>query len=378
MGNVHSVVQIAPLVSIEGAALRVRAGKEAAFAAWLETTKVPAYAAIQREVPELVIANINVGPSTVRDPGRETVYVVVNGGGKWNYDDQLNDFLHAAAPFLDDARFFLNDEYARFIDEYAFANGALAIRRVVETNGDVNAHAMEQIAHDADKRYAFAMQIVEMWLDLSEPAGATSWVDLAIGARPSSWEAHYARARIMHATQGHEEALGSLDKAQACLGPFELTSWGKQNDPLYKIDSDTDERIVSALKLLENARGDNLAALGRVDDALAAYDRSFALTPRRSNSAPMIAKAAELIKLGRYPEAEACLAKAMTLATSRHVIATVYYNRACLFARTGDPRAIATLASALELAGDYKAMAREDEDFIGLRNDAEFQRIVGG
>jgi len=108
-----------------------------------------------------------------------------------------------------------------------------------------------------------------------------------------------------------------------------------------------------------------------------AYDRSWSITPRRDNAAPMISKAVELMKLERYVEADACLVKAMSLATTRRVIGTIYYNRACIAARTDDTqRAITTLAFAIELVPDYKAMAKEDDDFASLRDLPGLQRIL--
>ncbi|MDQ3366113.1 MAG: hypothetical protein M3680_11870 [Myxococcota bacterium] len=377
MGNVHSVVQIAPIVSVEGAALRVRATQVDAFEQRYLASPRPAYVTMLRSAPSLHIANVNVLSSVVTDPAAAAVYLVLNGGGKWGYDDELQRYLRALGDLLEDARFFIHDEYVAFIDEYVLGRGQLSVERIVAEDGVIVDHVEEVLRAEPAKHYAFVMQQAADWLRLQEPDGALPWLDRAIASRPTSWEAHLARARALGAQAAHREAIASLDRACAGLGPYELRAWGDAADVLHRVVDDDAGTIASALQQIECVRGDQLLALDRFDEACAAWALSYSLTPRHANAAPMLHQGISLLARDRHDEAASCFTKAMRVAYDRGTIAAITYHRACLHARRGDAAAgLTELRLACELAADYRRRAREDEAFAGLADHAELAAIL--
>jgi tetratricopeptide (TPR) repeat protein len=84
-----------------------------------------------------------------------------------------------------------------------------------------------------------------------------------------------------------------------------------------------------------------------------------------------------LFESGDYEEG-ADRAEAL-LADDRPYGAAVYYNTACFESRAGRiDAAIAHLRRAVELAPSMAALARDDEDFAALREQAGFGEIVDG
>jgi tetratricopeptide (TPR) repeat protein len=82
-----------------------------------------------------------------------------------------------------------------------------------------------------------------------------------------------------------------------------------------------------------------------------------------------------LLESGDYEEA-ADRAAAL-LAENPSMGAAAYYNTACFESRAGrTDAAIAHLRTSLEREPSYVALARDDEDFAGLRENAAFRQMV--
>src|SRR5687768_13109411 len=187
VGNVHSIMQVAPIVSIEGAMLRVRAERIAEFDARVRDG-VPRYVRVWRHVPRFTIGNVNSSDNEVTDPARATTYLVISGGGKWGYDTLFRDFLEQIAPCLEDGRFFLGDEYSRMVVEHRFSDGVLAIDHLAN-DSDLETYAEPYLVTPA-QRATYARQRLAMWLHFREPAGGMALVDELLALEPRAWEAH--------------------------------------------------------------------------------------------------------------------------------------------------------------------------------------------
>jgi tetratricopeptide (TPR) repeat protein len=323
---------------------------------------------VWRHVPRFTIGNVNSSDNEITDEARTTTYLVISGGGKWGYDTAFDDFLAQIAPCLEDATFFLGDEYSQQVVMYAFTDGVLAIDYLAN-NEQLETFAEPMLGTPA-LRAAYARQRLAMWLHLREPAGGMALVDELLAIEPHAWEAHVARAKLLAAGEDHVAALASLDTAYACLGPITI----EREHGGARIAIDPEYTIAPAVQQIELERAARYAALERSDDALAAYDRAFEIGPRAS--AAMLGKATELAKHDRFAEADVALALALQRAQTRDEIWPVYYARARVAARAGNAsRALAALAIAYELGASKWQIAHE-ADFAGLRDLTEMRRIL--
>lgn len=126
-----------------------------------------------------------------------------------------------------------------------------------------------------------------------------------------------------------------------------------------------------------NNRGAALHALGRPEEALPDYNRSLEI--RADDPETLSNRGLALRNLRRHNEALADFNRALEL---RPGYTKAEYNLACLFSAQGRPReSIEWLEKAIGTDSQYRAMAREDEDFENLGNDPEygprFRELVG-
>ena len=124
-------------------------------------------------------------------------------------------------------------------------------------------------------------------------------------------------------------------------------------------------------------RGAALDSLGRHEEALADHNRSLELRPDDPDT--LNNRGGALAKLGRYEDALADFNRSLNLRPGHP---TTLHNRACTFSLTrrwGD--SLVDLTAAIKIDEKHRQLARQDEDFEGLRNDPEwgpkFWEIVG-
>ena len=117
-----------------------------------------------------------------------------------------------------------------------------------------------------------------------------------------------------------------------------------------------------------NNRGAALNHLKRHEEALADFNRSLYLRPDHPDT--LYNRGASLARLRRYEEALADYNRSLEL---RPDDPDTLYNRACLFSLMERwSESLVDLQAAVAMDPDKKRLAREDEDFEGLRNDAEW------
>ncbi|MFZ2970907.1 MAG: DNA alkylation repair protein [Minisyncoccia bacterium] len=130
MGNIHEVVQTKPVYCEDGAAILVKRRfydiveklhKE-------ETENDYYYTYLKKEKVKLNISNCNICDEEFND---EILYFVIQGGGKIKCG--IKDFkmhIDRFSKYLNDALFYMDDEFYGFIDEYEIKNGILIYKRV--------------------------------------------------------------------------------------------------------------------------------------------------------------------------------------------------------------------------------------------------------
>jgi len=145
-----------------------------------------------------------------------------------------------------------------------------------------------------------------------------------------------------------------------------------------------EEAIASYDKALEvkpdkheawNNRGLALGNLGRIEEAIASYDKALEVKPDKHEAWDNRGYA--LSKLGRYQEALSSHDKALQLQPD---YVNAFYNKACCYALQGNvDLAIENLQQAIKLNPEkYREMAKTDSDFDSLREDARFQKLIQG
>lgn len=236
-----------------------------------------------------------------------------------------------------------------------------------------------QVAHDPREA---ARVHAEAMAHFGHEQALQSWLEV-IDQYPDDQEA-LANAGLLLVEQGdHEQALPLFDRALAA-GPAHGEHRG----------------------LAHFGRGNALSELGRLDEALASFERAYeelagdqrelarqnriALLQRLDRPEEALALAYERpprtaedyyhrglaeVKAGRYKE---CLASIAHTLAGDPAHANAHYTAACAHALLGDDeRALQSIARALELDPDLAPSIAEDPDFTGLRGDARFRELVG-
>ena len=86
--------------------------------------------------------------------------------------------------------------------------------------------------------------------------------------------------------------------------------------------------------------------------------------------------ARELAAQGRFDEAVTAQKEAIAIVPGEDQL---IYGLARLHARAGDAaNAVATLEEAIEIDARWQGMAASQADFDNIRDNAEFQRLIGG
>lgn len=134
-------------------------------------------------------------------------------------------------------------------------------------------------------------------------------------------------------------------------------------------------------------RGKILANLGKLEAAIACYERAIKLKPDYYEA--WCEKGLILEQLGLIEAADACFNQALGVFTSSveasledDILAVIpaideassYYNKACFHALQANiEQAIANLQEAIKLHPDkYRSMAVQDSDFAAIKKDQNF------
>jgi tetratricopeptide (TPR) repeat protein len=372
MGNVHTVIGLAPCLSVEGTIIPVRREAEAAFVQRLRSVPPPSYVTSARQVPSILVGNPNLFANRIPDLGRAAYYLVIQGGGKWGYGAEFRDYLQETAPMLEDARFLLSDEYVGYVDAFEIREGVLAVERLVQEDGDGLEHARALLADDPDASCELDRQEAEQWIREGPAGEALPYVERALKHRPRDPELLREHGHCLNTLGRHPAAVEALETSLAALPPHTLKPWG-QRDALLEVTDDVGEEIAAALKVTYERLGFAYFKLGELEKALESFTRSHAITPTRGAVGALDSRCAVLLELGRLDEAEAGIAELLRCASGRRSIARAYHHRACLHARRGRlEEALRDVSIVLELQPGWREELGGDEDLAALRGRPGF------
>lgn len=187
------------------------------------------------------------------------------------------------------------------------------------------------------------------------------------------------RGTALDALGRREEALNCLEEAIK-VNPKAADLWfnkgsvllshGSRDDALIALDKaiEIDPRHAGAL----TNKGTAIGQTGHHQEAVVIFEKAIEANPRFASAWGN--KGISLIHLGRNEEALAALDRAIELAPQH---ANTFYSRACLYALEGSrQKALSDLESAIAIDPLYIEKAKEDEDFVSLRDDKEFRDIL--
>ncbi len=166
----------------------------------------------------------------------------------------------------------------------------------------------------------------------------------AIALDPTNAYAHRNLGDVYHAQHKYNEAIAAYQQAITLDSTFASPHYGLGN--LYR-------------------------DLNRNDEAQTAYQRTLDLDPTNYRSMYCLARLERLT--GNQEQASAWIDQARPL-----LPADGFYDRACLESIAGDAdAAVEALRVALERGEAFVAWAREDPDFVFIRDDPRYRALVG-
>jgi tetratricopeptide (TPR) repeat protein len=123
-----------------------------------------------------------------------------------------------------------------------------------------------------------------------------------------------------------------------------------------------------------NNKGAALINSGKYDEGIKSLDKGLSIDP--NNADAWNNKGITLGRLGKHNEAIQCFDKVIKIDPNR---ADAWYNRACYKIRIADIKdGLADLKKAIDIGKqEYIELATQDENFVSLRDDQEFRKIVG-
>jgi tetratricopeptide (TPR) repeat protein len=146
MGNLHDVIQTDPWRSPRGAAIEIVPGLVSVFA----DVTFPSYVSIGT-------GHRAIGKSQL---ATERSFLVIQPGGKWGYDHAFAEFFREHAHLLEDACFYIGDEYAMYLEEYRITNGVFELSYLASQNEHVGLYLAEHRPEHLD----FALELLSDYL----------------------------------------------------------------------------------------------------------------------------------------------------------------------------------------------------------------------
>lgn len=338
MGNVHEVTQTEPFRSSAGAVLPLHEGGgliEHAF---------PSYVS-------LVHASRAIGRSRIDG---ERSYLAIQTGGKWGYNHEFEQFLSDNAPVLEDAVFYVSDEYAMYVREWRIANGELTVEFVAPDNSHVGLVLVERAKHRD-----FGLHLLESMLDdliwgggdKEEPESVRFRAVMALVAhKPDRWQTWYQLGQLK-ADYAPHAAHEAYERALAIV-PADKRSLVE----------------IGMLRVLETLDPRRALAFGRanVERWIADAMRTREVDRYWNPIAAGLHRLAELERAHGAAELAAPLYVSWLRATDHDALAQRIYNLACIRALSDKAVARRFLTIAIALEPALAVTAASDPDLSSV------------
>jgi tetratricopeptide (TPR) repeat protein len=219
-----------------------------------------------------------------------------------------------------------------------------------------------------------------VFFNLREYDKALEAADKALELRASWSEALTLKGRILIHLKENQKALECLEKA-VNLNLENWGAWDNKGRALFNLGNY--EQTVDCFNKVIKAQPDNLEVLklraislwrlGNFDGAIKAADKISEIDSQ--NIEVLILKGLALGEIGKYREASQCCDKILEI-EPKHPLAL--YNKACFESRSENVEdAIDYLKRAIEIDNRFIELAKEEEDFNGIRNDKRFMKLIG-
>lgn len=170
------------------------------------------------------------------------------------------------------------------------------------------------------------------------------------------------------------QAEGYLDLLLAFADKWSLTPALRDRLACRALDALQEVRATERQRgYVEYLRGQALRAMEHFQDAIAPLQRSAQADPENINA--YLALGWCYKRIGRLDAAIQALEDAMEFGPGEAIL---HYNLACYWCLTKNKAlTIQYLSQAFELDGQYRELAQEEHDFDLLREDPDFQMLLG-
>jgi tetratricopeptide (TPR) repeat protein len=350
MGNMHFVTQAKPKFHKPGAAIKVRASFEQTIREQFSSYKNKDNTSLQFPTLHVTCPNINENNSKFI-PDISDVYFVVASGSKYGFGDELNQVLHQFAHQLEDALFFIEDEYDGYIKRYEILDGKFKFETVVKENGDLAAYFEKAFPDDNQLLFELYKYYALDWEGIISAYDFRKSIKAANRALKLSndWALHYLKGTAYEAGKNPAKALTHFKRALAVK---------RQDNPQLN-DFDC-RRIYHAISVCLNK-------MKQFEEAILMAEKAIAIIPSWGDYTPTESKGYSLMQLNRHEEATKCFDEILNHSLKRRDIAYALYNKACVLTSLEKlDEAAALLYASFQIQKDLVEEAKHDETLVPL------------
>ena len=132
MGNQHQIIQTEPFKTDFGAAIKIQSGKCSKVHAIYRSLENKCYTYIQSLESNEVFEIGNLDGPDEKITGSGDYLVIQSGGKMWCGYENFISAIENYSQFLEEAIFYVGDEYAGFVDEFVINGERLEYMRLDE------------------------------------------------------------------------------------------------------------------------------------------------------------------------------------------------------------------------------------------------------
>ncbi|MCG8320436.1 MAG: hypothetical protein MI921_13100 [Cytophagales bacterium] len=374
MGNLHQAIQVLPTY-YEGVAIEVKEVYKQSFTA--------VYKAFKNRPGYIHLKGVAASHYFFCDAlyeHKKLFLVLQHFGGSGCEAEALVPMYRHFATYLQDALFFINDEYAGFIDRYEISSGELAYERVVEA-GEYLMDYLTALELDALQKYGIYIgrslslkRSGDKSKAMKHPGAAKDdykealeFVDLALAVKQDSPEALFQKISILY----------DLEQWAACEQHCYqyLQKWpepGKMQDKTSITDQQPQpQRVHYMLGLLYKHPLQKPGAAAQHYRKVLNSEEEWYINKSRFALSDLF------FREGKFEEGMQYCDDMLKHATGKDLTADALYGKSCGYALQGNKEeGLCYLAIAIRLKPYYKTWVREDKDWQAFWEDERFKQIT--